>query len=171
MEPQKRFDRVIELARLLCAENNMLRFVILGTGPLREQLQEQIDAANLKEYVHLGKFVRDFAHIAGDADLFLMTSDNEGSPNALMEAMAAGVCCLSTSVGSVPQLFGAEFQENTFKAESLEDAAAKILNFTKDGEARKRIGQEMKERVLGQFSFEKSMRDYENLLAQLCLGR
>jgi glycosyltransferase involved in cell wall biosynthesis len=171
MESQKRFDRVIDLARLLCTDNKNLRFVILGTGPLRDDLQNQIDSAGLKAHVHLGKFVRDFAHIAGDADLFLMTSDNEGSPNALMEAMAAGVCCLSTSVGSVPQLFGEDFKESIFNPDDQEETAENIRKLVKDGETRNKIGQEMRSRVLTQFSFEKSMREYENLLAQLCLGR
>lgn len=171
MESQKRFDRVIEIAKPLCSQHDKLRFVIMGAGPLREALQAQIDAANLTDKVQLGKFVRNFAHIVGDADLFLLTSDKEGSPNALMEAMAAGVCCLSTSVGSVPQLFGEEFREQIIQPDELDAAAEKISLLANTKHERERIGQGMKQRVLSTFSFEKSMRDYEQLFAKLCLGR
>ena len=171
MESQKRFDRIIEIAKLLCPKHNKLRFMILGSGPLRDELQTQIESADLQERVHLGKFVRNFAQVVGDADLFLLTSDNEGSPNVLMEAMAAGVCCLSTPVGSVPQLFGDAFKVQLINSDDLETASESILSLVNNKEDRDRIGTAMKERILTTFSFEQSMREYEQLLAKLSLGR
>lgn len=171
MEAQKRFDRVIEIAQRCCAQQDKLKFVILGSGPLREALQTQIDAAGLTERVQLGKFVRNFAQVVGDADLFMLTSDKEGSPNVLMEAMAAGVCCLSTAVGSVPQLFGEAFTPQIIQADDHDSTADRILSLLKQPQERKQLGDAMRQRVLSQFSFEQSMRDYEQVFAKLCLGR
>ena len=69
---------------------------IYGEGALREKLQNQIDSLNLNEKVFLMGATNDVAKALQTADLFVLSSDYEGMPNALMEAMAAGVPCIST---------------------------------------------------------------------------
>ena len=69
---------------------------IYGEGTLREKLQNQIDSLNLNEKVFLMGATNDVAKALQTADLFVLSSDYEGMPNALMEAMAAGVPCIST---------------------------------------------------------------------------
>jgi glycosyltransferase involved in cell wall biosynthesis len=171
LESQKRFDRVIELAKVLCPANKNLRFVILGSGPLREELQRQIDSQQLSDQVQLGKFLRNFAGAVHDADLFLLTSDNEGSPNVLLEAMAAGVCCLATPVGAVPQIFGEEFPNQIIDANNLYTTAQRITQLAANADELRRIGDAMSQRVRNHFSFDKSMRAFETILAQLCLSK
>lgn len=69
---------------------------IYGEGALREALQEQIDAAGLSGKVFLMGATNDVGKALQTADLFVLSSDYEGMPNALMEAMAVGVPCVST---------------------------------------------------------------------------
>ena len=94
LESQKRFDVFIEVAGSLLASHSNLIFLIAGEGPLQSDLQAKIGSRGLIEKIRLIGFVPDFAEVVCDADLFLLTSDQEGTPNVLLEAMAAGVPCL-----------------------------------------------------------------------------
>ena len=69
---------------------------IYGEGNLRDTLQEQIDAVGLSDKAFLMGATNDVGKALQTADVFVLSSDYEGMPNALMEAMAAGVPCIST---------------------------------------------------------------------------
>lgn len=69
---------------------------IYGDGPLREELQKQIDRLNLSGKAFLMGATNNVEKALQTADVFVLSSDYEGMPNALMEAMAAGVPCIST---------------------------------------------------------------------------
>lgn len=69
---------------------------IYGEGALRDALQGQIDAAGLSGKAFLMGSTNDVGKALQTADVFVLSSDYEGMPNALMEAMAAGVPCIST---------------------------------------------------------------------------
>ena len=83
---------------------------IYGEGTLREELQDQINALDLNEKVFLMGATNNVAKALESADLFVLSSDYEGMPNALMEAMAAGVPCISTDCpcGGPRELLGAD---------------------------------------------------------------
>ncbi len=69
---------------------------IYGEGPLRGELEKQIENLGLSSNVSLCGQTHDVAAALSDAKGFLMTSDYEGMPNALMEAMAVGLPCVAT---------------------------------------------------------------------------
>ena len=69
---------------------------IYGEGPLRDTLQQQINATGLQDKAFLMGATNNVEKALKTADLFVLSSDYEGMPNALMEAMAVGVPCLST---------------------------------------------------------------------------
>lgn len=69
---------------------------IYGDGPLRQQLQDQIDSMGLRDRVSLPGNMPDVLSRIQSAALFVMSSDFEGMPNALIEAMAIGLPCIST---------------------------------------------------------------------------
>lgn len=70
--------------------------IIYGEGPLRGELEELIDSLSLKSRVVLPGNIESIEQALAEAKLFVMTSDYEGLPNALMEAMVVGVPCIST---------------------------------------------------------------------------
>lgn len=74
-------------------EDNLLLY---GAGELREQLQQQIDALGLSQRVKLMGVSADVAGAIKDAKGFVLSSDYEGMPNALLEAMALGLPCVAT---------------------------------------------------------------------------
>jgi len=72
------------------------RLEIYGDGPQREMLTQYIDSLHLGSSIFLKGFVDNLANPLSRASVFVMSSDHEGMPNALLEAAAAGVPCVST---------------------------------------------------------------------------
>ena len=69
---------------------------IYGEGPLKEKLTILIKSLGLKDRVFLRGVVKDIPNVIRKAKLFVLPSNYEGMPNALMEAMALGIPCIAT---------------------------------------------------------------------------
>lgn len=82
--------------------------IIYGEGPLRGQLTEYIQLKGLENRVFLPGSVSNVAETICSAKLYVLSSNHEGMPNGLMEAMAAGIPCVSTDCpcGGPRTLFG-----------------------------------------------------------------
>ena len=80
------------------------RLLFVGDGELKGDLEKQIDALGLREKVHFLGMRSDIPEILNAADVFVLSSDWEGNPLSVMEAMAAGTPVISTAVGGVPEL-------------------------------------------------------------------
>lgn len=163
LETQKRFDRVINFAAAL---KDRFRFhvVLFGEGPLMPELQERSATLGVKNRVHFCGFDPEFAKVVGDADLFLLTSDEEGTPNAALEAMAAGVPVLSNSVGAVPQILSGSLSDFVIAAGDDQTFVTTIEQHLKHPQALARRRGEFQTRALTEYGFERSMRSYEDVL-------
>lgn len=96
LHPQKNQKLLINAFYNIAAEFPEYTLEIYGDGKLREELQTQIDALGLTGRVLLKGTTKNILDCVYTASLFVLTSDYEGMPNALMEAMAIGVPCIST---------------------------------------------------------------------------
>ena len=81
---------------------------IYGTGPLENELREQIVDLHLEEKVILHGHVRNIHEQIRDAKMFVLSSDYEGLSNALMEAMMMGLACVSTRVAGSSEIIQPE---------------------------------------------------------------
>ena len=70
--------------------------IIFGEGPLRQELQRQIDSFGLQGKISLPGNKSDVLDRIRDAAIFVLSSDYEGMPNVLLEAMGLGIPCIST---------------------------------------------------------------------------
>ena len=101
---QKRYDRAIEVAHLLKNNGYDVDFWILGTGELERELKEQIKKYGLEDYVHMKGFVKPpYAYVA-QADIFLNTSESEGYPLTICEALCLGVPTVATSITGATEI-------------------------------------------------------------------
>lgn len=82
------------------------RLEILGDGPLRAQLEERARGLNLSDSVRFLGAGLQVAKFLETIDSFVLSSVYEGLPLTVLEAMAAGLPIVSTSVGAVPELLG-----------------------------------------------------------------
>jgi glycosyltransferase involved in cell wall biosynthesis len=104
--PVKSWPTVIDAMARLAAGGLKYECRIIGDGPLRSRLQNQIDTAGLTETVKLIPAQRqgELAKWYRAADLAVLTSLSEGVPNVLMEAMACGTPFVATRVGAIPAI-------------------------------------------------------------------
>ena len=100
-------DVVIKAIKLLNINGIDCRLTWLGDGLYREAMIRYADELGVGDKVHFvgnipaGEAVRQYLK---SADLFVLASQTEGLPRALIEAMAAGLPCIATNVGGVPEL-------------------------------------------------------------------
>lgn len=80
------------------------RFILVGDGELRPELEAQIEALGLRENVIITGWTRDVAPIYSDLDVLVISSVNEGTPVTVIEGVSAGVPVVATAVGGLPDL-------------------------------------------------------------------
>jgi glycosyltransferase involved in cell wall biosynthesis len=104
---QKGYDLLIQAVALLDTHKcKTLRVVIFGEGEQREEMERMISDFGLSGIVHLPGTRRDLPRVLPLLDLFVQPSRFEGAPNALYEALAAGVPCVTSSVDGCGELIG-----------------------------------------------------------------
>lgn len=96
LHPQKNQKLLVEAFSLIAEKYPDYTLEIFGDGILQGVLEEQIQNCGLKGRVLIKNPRKDIFGAIKDASLFVITSDYEGMPNALMEAMALGLPCIST---------------------------------------------------------------------------
>ena len=139
LSEEKRLDRFLELiARLRqdagqavkgsAVKGPVVKGLIVGDGPQREQLQNRAAAMNLSpEVVEFRGSTDHMADIYAESDVLVLTSDWEGTPNVILEAMACGLPVAAAKVGGVPEIV--EHRETGFLA-GMEDETLLLEQMT-----------------------------------------
>lgn len=92
---QKGFDVLLQSFKKIIDTKQCI-LIILGEGPLRNELERMVEDANLGEFVYLPGFVDNPHSVIARASVYVSTSRFEGMPNALLNAYAAGIKCVAT---------------------------------------------------------------------------
>jgi glycosyltransferase involved in cell wall biosynthesis len=104
LAPEKRQDVFLEACARIVAERPATHAVLLGDGRERQALERLARRLGIADRVHFAGLVEDVPAACAELTLLLHTSDTEGTPRAVVEAMAAGVPVIATAVGGVPDL-------------------------------------------------------------------
>src|SRR5206468_2053464 len=102
--PHKGQRHLIDAAHLVVQQVPDARFVILGEGELREQLERQIRDHHLEKHVLLAGFRTDVLGCIKSFDLFAMSSVTEGLGTSLLDAMACSRPIVATRAGGIPEI-------------------------------------------------------------------
>lgn len=106
--PQKNQKMLIKAFSEIVKKYPEYKLVIYGEGPERNNLQCLIDSLNLEKQVLLPGNVNDLHDRMKTAEMFVLSSDYEGMPNALIEAMCIGLPVISTKVSGTRELIELE---------------------------------------------------------------
>jgi len=104
LERQKRFDISLEAARRLRKAGQPCRLVIAGEGSQKSRLLHQITTQGLENYCHLIGHCEDVRSLYHAADILVQSSDYEGTPTVVVEAMAMQVPVVATDAGGTAEL-------------------------------------------------------------------
>jgi L-malate glycosyltransferase len=101
---QKRLADWLAVAAQVAKQEMNVTFLLVGDGPEMPMVQETVRALGLSERIRLPGFRADGRRCIGLMDLYLMTSQFEGLPIALLEAMSLGKPVVATAVGGIPEV-------------------------------------------------------------------
>jgi glycosyltransferase involved in cell wall biosynthesis len=102
LEKQKNYPMLINAFSCIANIHKDIQLSIYGEGSLYNELFDLISKLNLHKRVSLNGRTSDIADILQKSDLYILSSVTEGMPNALMEAMAIGLPCISTNCPTGP---------------------------------------------------------------------
>jgi glycosyltransferase involved in cell wall biosynthesis len=109
--------------------------VLIGDGPERPKLIQQINALGLQGTVHLPGYMQEPQRFLEEVDLMVLPSHTEGLPNAALEALLMEVPVLATRVGGTPEVITDGETGRLVPSHSPEALAGGILDFIADSEA------------------------------------
>jgi glycosyltransferase involved in cell wall biosynthesis len=124
--PTKRIDLLIEAFRYVNQEHPKVLLMICGNGPLRTELEVQAKRTGISSRIRFLGHRDDIYDVMSVFDLFVMTSEHEGIPMALLEAMALGLPVVVPLVGGIPEIVP-EGNAGTFIREYSRSGVAQAL--------------------------------------------
>ena len=161
MDPVKRHQDLLAAAEALRDARPDLVFVLVGQGALLAEVQAR--AAQLGN-VRVVPQVTDIPGLLGALDLFVLCSAHEGTPLALLEAMAAGLPPVATRVGGIPEMLGPDPAGLLVPPGNPAALAREIGRLAGDAGLRAALGAAARRRA-ADFSFEAEWAAYASLYA------
>ena len=149
LSEEKGHADLIRAAAILSGTPGVPRFrvVILGDGPEREPMLQLATKLGVTQRIKLAGFQRETAPYYAMATLVAVPSHSEGSPNVVLEAMAAGLPVVANQVGGVPEILDEGATGLMVPPRSPEAMAGAIEKVLTDEELRSRLGASARARV------------------------
>ena len=164
--PIKRVDRFLRVANALLEQTDTY-FLVVGDGELRAALQTSPEARKLTKRLIWAGFRRDIADVCFASDVVVLTSDNEGTPISLIEALAAGTPVASTDVGGVRAVVINGETGLTSQAHDEDALVHGVQRLLEDKDLAKRIGEQGRQHVLASFGASRLGDDIDLLYRRL----
>lgn len=150
LSPEKNHARLINAFAIVHKIFPMTRLVIVGDGPLKGDLTEQTQTLGLANSIKLVGHTRNPYRLMANSDRFVLSSDYEGQPMVLLEALVLGLPVITTSFGSVAGALPAGV--GTIVAPSVEALAASMRESIENGSDRVTFdGEAYNKRAIAEF--------------------
>lgn len=167
----KAHEVLLQAARRVREAVPGVRFLLVGDGPLRPAIERQIAAWDLGRNVLLLGQRRDVPEILAALDLAVLCSREEGLPNALLEAMAAGRPVVATAVGGVPEVVVPGETGLLVPPDDPEALAGALVALLGDPSRAREMGRAGRDRAAKHFSAEGFARRMEAIYLAQCAAR
>jgi glycosyltransferase involved in cell wall biosynthesis len=157
-------DAAVEVLRRMPAAH----FDLVGAGPLLSSLRARAAARGVSGAFSFLGHQDDVAARLGEADMFALPSRSEAFPNAVLEAMAAGLPIVATNVGGIPELIEDGRTGLLVPPEDPMALADRLCRLMADPSLGARLGAAARADVDGRYSFDRMVRGFEQVyLAEL----
>ncbi len=170
-EPQKRFDLLLQAFAHVSRSNPRALLVIAGTGSADAQLKALVGDLGLGERVRLLGHCDDVPLLHHALDLFVQSSDYEGTPNAVLEAMAFETPIVATDAGGTAELVRHDLDGLVVSAGNAANLASTIEVAMVDRDRRLAWAKSARRRVEHELSFAARMRNLERIYDNMAAGR
>lgn len=162
LEPQKNHKMLINAFTIVLKQHPQAKLFIYGEGKSKEELSTVISNNNIKRNVFLCGNSNNIPEVLKTAELFVLSSDFEGMPNALMEAMAAGIACVSTDCpcGGPRELIKDKYNGYLVPVNDSTKMANTIINALNNPKKTIEIGTQAKSDAYNYFFPEKIIKEW-----------
>jgi glycosyltransferase involved in cell wall biosynthesis len=167
LETQKRFDILLQAFAQVRSARPQLRLFIVGEGGEQMKLEDMIARLGLKNSCNLLGHRTDIVDLHHAFDLFVQSSDYEGTPNAVLEAMAMETPIVATDVGGTAELIHHGVHGLLTPPGDPGALARAIEQALDEPDATAKRCAAARKRVEGELSFERRMRIVETIYEQL----
>lgn len=170
LQPIKGFDMLVQaLALVPEAKRSRIRLNIVGEGEERVRLEQLISSAGLSEIVHLVGNSNNVPLYLSQADMFILSSRDEGMPMAVLEAMQTGLPLISTRVGTIPEVLD---ETACFFVEKSPESIAMAIEAVLDGENDiRKMGSESRRIYDQQLSMDLFLKNYLSVFDEVSKSR
>jgi glycosyltransferase involved in cell wall biosynthesis len=141
--------------------------LVAGDGELRGDVEAYAAELGISDRLRLLGWRKDLATIYAATDVFLLTSRNEGTPVALIEAMASGTPGVSTDVGGVGDVIGGADAGRMAPFGDAAGLAAATNELLADPALRRAMGARARSRVLDRYDINRLVADIAELYREL----
>lgn len=163
LDPQKGQRLLLKTAREWLDRSSQHDLVLVGDGPDRAELEALAAELDIAERVHFAGWRSDVPAILRACDLLVLPSQWEGMPNAVLEAMAAGLAVVAYDVEGVRELLGDAAGLQIAPASDSQVFPNSILTILTEATQREVLGAQNRHRVMAQFSLNSMVQRYERL--------
>ena len=168
---QKRLDEWLKAAVLFRERFRNARFLLVGDGPLRGELEGEAKRLGIEEAVHFAGLQQDVRPWLSAMDAYMMSSSFEGLPVALLEAMAMEIPAVATAVGGVPEAVTDGVTGYLVEPGHPEELASRLEMLFSDKGLRGLMGSAGRQKVSKGFSVKGMERAIEEIYCRAAEGR
>jgi glycosyltransferase involved in cell wall biosynthesis len=162
----KGYPYLLRAAKLVMEEEAGIRFISIGDGPLRREMERMAQSLGLNgKFIFTGYQSKPFLFLS-IMDIFVLSSIKEGLPFTLLEAMAMGKPVVATSVGGIPEVVEDQKTGLLVKPGDPYSLAEAILILIKDIDLREKIAKNGRE-IIVNFSLHGMVEKIDNLYGTL----
>ncbi|MBF0404460.1 glycosyltransferase [Candidatus Magnetominusculus xianensis] len=154
------FVRVVKICK---QQYSNIKAVIVGTGPMEDQIKNCIAKLGLQDTVLLLGRRSDVFNVMRACNVVLLTSENEGSPNCLMEAQYLGIPVVATRAGGIPEIVKNKGTGELHDTGDIENMANSIIKILGDKIYADRLGEQGHQLIKNKFSIEKMTDGFLNI--------
>jgi glycosyltransferase involved in cell wall biosynthesis len=170
---EKAHINLLEAFKRLCETKPdiSLKLIIVGHGPERTRLETAAESLGCKNRVIFTGQVSNVQSFYAMADVFALPSLSEGSPNVVLEAMAANLPIVATAVGGVPEMIANNESALLVPPNDPPTLAAGIASLLTDKDLAQRLAKEAATLVDNQFAPENYVRSLVEIYSEVIEGR
>lgn len=171
LSEEKGFLRLIDIwekvQERINGELESWQLVIVGDGPMKEQIESKIKAKNLQNTIILKPFTKDIESEYLNASIYAMTSHFEGFGMVLVEASSYALPCIAFDIAAGPSdIIESHTSGYLIQDNDIQDYADKLLTLMSDKQKRESMGLQAKQRVKEKFSKEAIMPLWEEVFRE-----
>ncbi|MFO8074395.1 MAG: glycosyltransferase [Polyangia bacterium] len=160
---EKNHEGLISSFELVSNLHPQARLVMIGDGALRPEIEKLVEELGLKEKVVFAGTRKEVHEMLAGLDAFVFPSKSEGMPNALVEAMAAGLPFVASNIAQIKEIVPKEMWGQLADSADVDGMAARICKMIEQPGRAEKIGKRAEEWAEKQYSIQQSVEKMTDL--------